>query len=261
MRHHALQHLLLAAFVPALLLALLCGCQTPPQPDGPTEMTLRIVDRDAFFDETLTVLRESDFRPQQLDRVEGVAIAGPSTGGRWFEFWRLDNQDPYQALENNLHTIRRLVIVRVSPASGPTTQPEVSGEIFATPAPADQLYRVGVTVEKSRYSAPDRQLTTAVGSMAIYSSRLPTEEGLRNARAAGEHWVPLGRDQALEELLLARIADRAGQLPNPPAVSASPASAPAANARAANPPAAHGNNPREFRDAQVELSAHSAATR
>jgi hypothetical protein len=197
------------------------GCEAP-RAGGPTEAVLRLADRDAFIDATLTVLRENDFRPQQVDRAEGLCIAGPSTSGQWFEFWRSDSQGAYQSFESSLHTLRRLVIVRVAPAA-------VSFEAASQPgAPTladDGLYRVNVTVEKSRYSAPERQLTTAAGAMAIYSSRLPTEEGLRNARTAGEHWVPLGRDVLLEQWFLDRFSQLTGavstDLPQPEPVSAS----------------------------------------
>lgn len=204
-----------------------CGCEAPPA-GGPTETVLHIADRDVFIDRTLTLLRENDFRPQQVDRVEGVAIAGPSTSGQWFEFWRPDHQDAYQNLEASLHTIRRMAIVRVIPAS---VSPEAASQPGAPTVADDGQYRVNVTVEKSRYSAPERQITTAVGVLGIYSSRLPTEEGLRNARTTGEHWVPLGRDMLLEQWFLERLAGLAATpapAPQPPGPQSS--SAPAVSA-------------------------------
>src|SRR5262245_11916978 len=100
-------------FLATLILA--AGCQAP-HVGGPTETVLRIADRDAFVDATLTVLRENDFRPQQVDRNEGLAIAGPSTSAQWFEFWRRDSRGVYQSFESSLHTMRRLVILRLTPA-------------------------------------------------------------------------------------------------------------------------------------------------
>lgn len=197
------------------------GCQSPGV-GGPTETVLRIADRDAFIDETLTVLRENDYRPQQVDRNEGLAIAGPSTSRQWFESWRPDSRDAYQSFESSLHTIRRLVIVRLAPAG---VSPEAASQPGTPMIADDGMYRLTVTVEKSRYSAPERQLTTAAGALAIYSSQMPTEEGLRNARTVGEHWVPLGRDVRLEQWFLERFARLAGaestDLPEPEPISAS----------------------------------------
>ena len=161
--------------------------------EGVTAATpLRIVDRDGFLDATLTLLRERDFTPERVDRRAGLVVTRPATGQQWFEFWRQDSQGLYQLVESSIHTVRRTVTVRV--------QPYDSGD-----APSD-TYRLSVQVDKERYSAPERQVTTASGALAIYSERLPTTEGLLAAKAAGEHWVPLGRDALLERFLLKRIA-------------------------------------------------------
>lgn len=71
--------------------------------------------------------------------------------------------------------------------------------------PQPQQYRLTVTVDKERYSAPERQVTTVTGALGIYSERLPTTEGIRASRSESEHWVPLGRDAALERKLLSQI--------------------------------------------------------
>jgi hypothetical protein len=171
----------------------LAGCMAPPQPEGPTAMRMQVADYDAFIDRTLTMLREHDYAPRRVDRVSGVIAAGPTTGKQWFEFWRRDVLGPYHELESSLHTVRRIVHVEIDRAD---------------PASASDggLCNVIVEVEKSRYSAPQRQVTTASGALAIYSERLPTREGLRNARERDEHWVPLGRDGELEQYLLDQIS-------------------------------------------------------
>lgn len=171
------------------------GCQAPPAPDGPTQMALRIPDRDAFLETAMTLLRERDFPPQRVDRDQGVVVTRPATGQQWFEFWRQDSRGAHQLFESSLHTIRRIVTVRLHPVDAES--------------PPD-TYRVSVRVDKERYSAPERQVTTASGALAIYSERLPTTEGLIAAKTEGEHWVPLGRDLPLEQYLVDKIA---GALP------------------------------------------------
>lgn len=183
------------------------GCQAPPKPNGPTERIVRVSDRDGFIDSMLTVLREHDFQPREVERDAGLALAGPSTSGQWFEFWRNDVRDGYQLFEASIHTIRRSVTVNLVPVSDDDT-----GAMADQTSQADR-YRLTVRVDKERYSAPERQVTTASGALGIYSERLPTKEGLRGARSRGEHWVPLGRDVLLERYLLERFA------PAPPAVA------------------------------------------
>jgi len=67
-----------------------------------------------------------------------------------------------------------------------------------------------VQVDKERYSAPDIQATTTIGALGLYSEHLPTTEGLRNARKAGEHWVSLGRDVMLEAYFMDLLAGLPG---------------------------------------------------
>jgi hypothetical protein len=181
---------------PILFVALLFGlggCHTPPQATGPTDMVLRIPDREAFLDAALTVLREQDLPPERVDWERGVAVSRPTTSGQWFEFWRGDSRGGYQLFESSIHTMRRVATVRIEPVTAEGTSDE---------------YRLSIQVDKGRYSAPERQVTTASGALAIYNERLPTTEGLRGAESRGAHWVPLGRDVLLEAYLLDKIAAR-----------------------------------------------------
>jgi len=188
--------------------ALVIGCQTPTQPTGPTEMVLDIPDYDAFVDASLSVLRRYDFPPDRVDRPRGLVVTEPATSGQWFEFWRIDSQGGYQTLESSLHTLRRKVTVSILPANTDNTDAQPTTRTAAAePAPSSRQYRLQVQVNKERYSAPERQITTASGALGIYNERIPTSEGLRKASSRGAHWIPLGRDPLLEAVLLAELAD------------------------------------------------------
>lgn len=194
------------------VLWLLSGCHAPAQPSGPTEMVLHVPDHEAFFDASLSVLRLYDFPPDRVDRTRGLIVSHPTTSGQFFEWWRVDSRGGYQTLESSLHTMRRIVTVNIEPAVG--RQPSaISSESPTVPATGEsgELYRVRVQVDKSRYSAPERQITTTSGALAIYSERVPTVEGLRGPQSRGAQWVPLGRDALLESFLLAKLSDA---LPN-----------------------------------------------
>ncbi len=189
------------------LLGFLAGCNAPAVTEKPAARIVQIADRDAFLDRAMTVLREHDFQPRRADRDIGLVVTWPSTSGQWFEFWRRDVHGAYQSLEASIHTIRREVTLTVQPVDG--GQPDEQ--------------QVTVQVEKSRYSAPERQVTTASGALTIYSEHIPTEEGLRRRRVEGEHWVPLGRDSLLEEYLLKQILSRAGGTATSPISTTNPA--------------------------------------
>jgi hypothetical protein len=205
------------ALLPGLV-AVMCGCQAPGQPTGPTATTLRIPDHDAFLDDSLSLLRRYDLQPEYVDRSNGVIVTKPTTSGQWFEWWRVDSQGGYQTLESSLHTTQRRVTVSVEPLDGGAQaaanesaagQPAASLSPSASSAPADVAsaparYRVAVRVDKSRYSAPERQVTTASGALGIYSERLPTTEGLKT-KGHSVQWVPLGRDPLLEAFLLQKL--------------------------------------------------------
>lgn len=233
------------------------GCATPAQPAGPTEMLVRVEDRDAFFDNTLTFLRRHDLQPQRVDREAGEIVTVPTTSAQWFEFWRIDSQGGYQMLESSIGTIARVVTIELRSPDGaveesaldasaieadsaaiapppvlssqPDSRPEpVEGQaaiathaasgsapaLEAVQEPATgsgaKEYRLSVQVQKLRYSAPDRQITTASGALGLFDKKIPTTEGLRAARDRSAHWIPLGRDAALEDYLLLEIVGLRG---------------------------------------------------
>lgn len=188
---------------------LLIGCQAPPAPTGPTSMVMRIPDRDAFIDASLSLLRRYELPPARVDRTRGEIVSRRTTSAQWFEFWRVDSQGAYQAFESSLHTIGRVVKIQVAPVEADESP------IVAETQPTPREYRVTVEVDKFRYSAPERQVTTASGALAIYSERVPTTEGLRRARGKGDRWIPLGRDPLLEAYLLARLAEVPGTASRP----------------------------------------------
>jgi len=204
----------LPALLPAALILGLAGCQAPARPAGPTDVVLQIPDREAFLDASLSVLRHYDLPPDRVDRESGLIVTHRTTSAQWFEFWRVDSPGPYQSLESSLHTIGRVVTVAVESAGGPPMPEPAVAETGAAASAPTEPYRVTVRVDKWRYSAPERQITTASGALAIFNEKVPTTEGLRGAAAPRAHWVALGRDGLLESFLLAKLihANPAAQL-------------------------------------------------
>ena len=211
-RRSAATRVIRRATLPILaFLALLSGCQAPAPTTGPTRATIWIDDRDAFFDEALSALRSYSYTPGIVDRENGLIRSQPETSKQWFEFWRKDASSGYQTLESSLHTMRRIVTVELEqPGSEPAPGSRPAGAVSEALEPArasrEQPYVMTVTVEKQRFNAPERQVTNITSALGIYSERLPTSEGLRNAATAGERWISIGRDADLERALIADLA-------------------------------------------------------
>jgi len=175
-----------------LLGLLAAGCHQPAQPTQPTATEVVVSDVDEFdllWRTAVRALERHQFQVDRQDRHAGIITTFPETAPQWFEFWRRDFSDPYSTLESSLHTIRRQATVRVVRTEG------------------EKRYRVEVEVRVSRWSAPERQVTTASGAMRMFSREMPTTEGLMPEEAEPPHWVDLGRDPVLEKKLLQAILD------------------------------------------------------
>jgi hypothetical protein len=200
--------------------ALLTGCQAPAQPTGPAEIVLQLHDYDAFVDASLSLLHRYDIPPDRVDRTRGLIISRPTTSAQWFEWWRVDVPGGYQLLESSIATMQRTVTIHIDPlgvtsapaAETQATQPRLlpadgitnAAEEKATPISG--RFRVRVQVDKTRLSAPERQITTASGAMSMYSVRTPTVEGQRGKGSRGVEWVPHGRDALLEAFFIDQLS-------------------------------------------------------
>lgn len=224
------------------------GCRAPVAPDGPAQVTMRISDREAFLDAAASELRRRDFPIARIDLRQGVLVTRPATSQQWFEFWRRDSLGAYQIAESSTHTIRRRVTVELKlrtptePGPNPTRKRGAAVELEQQTSAEPEEYAVSVLVEKERFSAPERQVTSATGALAVFSDHLPTVEGVMGPRSLGAHWVPLGRDPLLEADLLERITGLAPvEAPAPEharaadSVSISEPEPPADASHAANP--------------------------
>ena len=100
-----------------LSLLLVAGCATPQQQPAPKDGSVNIADISVA--EAMAVaeaaLSRMHFVIEKADPKQGVIRTKPLTGAQFFEFWRSDNVGPTQAIEANLHTLRRSVELRVQP--------------------------------------------------------------------------------------------------------------------------------------------------
>lgn len=190
-----------------LALAGVLGCSAPQQPTGPTADVICAADYESLFSQMLTRLRGVEWRMKQVDRERGIIETLPATSAHFPEFWRVDSPGAYNYLESSLHTIRRAVSVRIervgSPADGaPDADPMAAVVDCASADSGAGRYRIEVEVRKERFSTPERQVTTASGTLGLFSEKTPTIYGYFRARPGDARWISLGRDEALERSLL-----------------------------------------------------------
>lgn len=221
---------------PLLVLIGALGCQAPQAPVGPTACVIHAADYESLFSQTLTRLRGVEWRMKRVDRERGIIETLPATSAHFPELWRVDSPGAYNYLESSLHTIRRAVTVRIervdaaaggtshdgrasdaaaaidamvasdaddaTPPGGAAAVAEVEAREVESQLPGTGRYRVEVEVRKERFSTPERQVTTASGTLGLFSEKTPTIYGYFRARPGDVRWIALGRDEVLERNLL-----------------------------------------------------------
>jgi hypothetical protein len=197
------------------LTALPGGCarelaQTP----NPIEIAAGEYDR--VFDASIQTLRDMRFTVERKDRRFGVVTTEPLPAASAIEPWHADNTTSQQVAQSTLHFQRRIVRIELAPAAA-DARPDA--------------YRMTVRVDvQRRYDAPKELNSAFIGAARFRDVRernlaQRTETGLEESR-----WSPVGRDEQLEQRLIASILNLATRQPQP----AEPAPAtPAPN----NPPA------------------------
>lgn len=181
-----------ALLIGMLLAILASGCTAPAQPEAPTIMRVTASTPESYnqlFDSVATGLRHYTFRLDRRDRVAGIITTFPETSANWFEFWRPQPKPAYYWAEANTKTVQRQAIVQLRPVSGETG-----------------AYDLDIEVRRFAYSLEERQVDNSAAAMRIFSGAAPTASGRMESPAESSHWIPLGRDEFMENDILNRIA-------------------------------------------------------
>jgi hypothetical protein len=136
---------------------------------------------------TEDVLARMYFTIDKADVDSGLIRTRPLPGAQFFEFWRSDNVGADNALEANLHTIRRTVTLDISQ----------QGEEL----------RIGCNVRVQRLSLPERQVSSSARVYEIFSRSSPSLQRLtlNPAQKKEMAWIDLGGDTELAAEILKRI--------------------------------------------------------
>ncbi|MFA5864625.1 MAG: hypothetical protein WC975_08040 [Phycisphaerae bacterium] len=166
------------------------GCQNPHAPVQPASgaVVINKAEFDTAWEETIDVLREHYFVPDRQDRRAGLIVSYPALSRQWFEVWRDDVQGTYEKTESSIHSIRRTAQVKF--------------------VPVKEKYQIQISILLQRKSQPERQITTASGTILAFRDKAPLVSGQNIPKSEAVTWTQVGEDVKLANYLLHRLERR-----------------------------------------------------
>ncbi len=142
------------------------------------------------------VLGKMHFTIDKADAERGLIRTRPLPGAQIFEFWRSDNVGAFNSAEANLHSIRRVVELDISPRDLPGGKSGSGGQLY-----------IGCNVKVSRLSLPEHQISSSARAYQMFSQSSPAMQmlELHPQQKKGMAWVDLGNDTRLATEILKRI--------------------------------------------------------
>ena len=174
-----------------LYAVLLPGCTKQPQPRWEA-IAVEQTSFDDVWEVCLASLKDRGLGVDRQDRRFGLIVSEPTVGQQAFEFWRKDAASSEDLLLSSLHTVRRIVAIRV--ASQTPTKFEV---------------RVEARAQRASISS-DQLDNTAEAFELLRQQGVPASPRRRDyVRPQAEPiWVDLGREPALDQAILEDITRR-----------------------------------------------------
>ena len=160
--------------------------------------------------------------PMVSDQVGGIIEGRPRLAGSLIEPWRIDNSGLDQALENTINKQRRRIRFEFLPRDFRPPEPTGEGELRGAVVPGSTIdlqrsinllaqddpieVRVWVYVERQFIPYLQRQTWSRVGT-SYAQNPLELSRNTDGVVRDSGRWTPVGRDQAMEQRLLARVED------------------------------------------------------
>lgn len=168
------------------------------------------------------VLRDEGFAIVRQDYRMGVVSTQALHAPTVLEPWRTSNTTPDQAMNATFNSQRRLARIQFEPASGTdprqlaadpaaATRPAASSDPAVPAGAGTYLLRVEVQLEQGQF--PTRRLSGSTEGGRIYNRFAATPADMAQRGITGPHWRAMGRDEALEQRLIAQILRRSIDLP------------------------------------------------
>ena len=180
-------------------LCLLAGCTEQQQFKAVEQICVPNLDEAEAMQAAEETLGEMHFTIDKSDTELGFIRTRPLAGAQFFEFWRSDNVGPFNSLEANLHSIRRIVQLDISPRDLPGSKPGSGGQLC-----------IGCNVKVYRMSLPECQVSSSARAYGMFSKSTASMQRLElnPEQKKGMAWVDLGRAPKLETEILKRIEKR-----------------------------------------------------
>lgn len=190
-------------FALSLMTCCLIGCHGgfywpsghAPQITSDNPVFIQVADYDLLWDQVVDSV-DTHFRIKREQRVRLVAgqlsdgrlETYPRIGSTILEPWRSDSTSGYEKWESTLQTVRRFAIVKVMPEEGGfLIEVEVHKELEDVPHKAPASRGIADLRTNGRLSRDDDEILEDTPTLA---------------------WIPMGRDELLEQRLLQDIRAR-----------------------------------------------------
>lgn len=149
-------------------------------------------------DDYFPIAREERVRVIGNVMTEGRIVTKPVTGATRMEFFRRDSTPGFEGWHSTFQSLRRSAEIRVMPGQ--------TG------------YGVNVVVRKELEDVARPEMSPVGSVVQRHDGSLVRPRGPRIAPATSLGWIPMGRDVALEQKILADIHARFNQLAAPPPI-------------------------------------------
>lgn len=174
-----------AGYVLAVAISL-AGCASPQTTMvPPTPVYIPAANQEVLWERVVDVLHEYHFEIAREDRQDGLIETQYKIGASLQEPWHPDAVGLANRLEGTLQSIRRRVLVRLTPDQGG--------------------YLVSVEVFKEIEDLQGLAANSAGGATFQEATPLQRDLNLVVGQSAPSGWLPLGRDPLLEHDMMARI--------------------------------------------------------
>ena len=175
------------SFVLVVMMFLLGCAQNPTSVPVPRPIICPGADQAQVLAAAQQAIKSMHFAIDVIDLQAGYIKTLPLSGAQGFELWRSDSVGMFNAVEANLHSIRRIVELRITQH--------------------DKSIHLNCAVATQRLNMPNSQVSSSAHAYRIHSdsSRAIQRLKLTPAQERNMEWIDLGPDQRLAQRILDRI--------------------------------------------------------
>jgi len=168
-------------------LLLLVGCAQQRQFKAVDQICIPNVQKQQAMQVAEDVLRGIHFTISKADTEQGLIRTRPLAGAQFFEFWRSDNVGTENALEANLHSLRRTAELNLMQQDGRLC--------------------IGCNVKVQRLSLPEFEVSSSSRAYEMFSRSTARMQELilRREQEKEMEWLDMGQNSRLSTEILKRI--------------------------------------------------------